>query len=88
MEYDIRCYGAVGDGATINTCAIQRAIDDCAAEGGGIGLCRYASRIRSLCQKCKGDYRKQVRCTAPESEKRPEKYFDNCETICEKEETL
>ena len=36
----------------------------------------------------KGITVKQVRCTAPESEKRPEKYFDNCETICEKEVTL
>jgi len=34
--YDIRRYGAVGDGRTDNTRAIQKAIDDAAAHGGGI----------------------------------------------------
>ena len=34
-EYDIRSYGAVGDGITLNTKAIQIAIDVCAAKGGG-----------------------------------------------------
>ena len=33
--YDIRSYQAVGDGKTVNTAAIQKAIDDCAAKGGG-----------------------------------------------------
>jgi len=32
---DIRSFGAVGDGLTINTLAIQRAIDNCARVGGG-----------------------------------------------------
>jgi len=32
---DIKSFGAVGDGATLNTAAIQSAIDACASRGGG-----------------------------------------------------
>ena len=32
---DVRAFGAVGDGQTLNTQAIQRAIDACHAQGGG-----------------------------------------------------
>jgi polygalacturonase len=34
--YDVRQYGAKGDGKTVNTEAIQKAIDECGREGGGI----------------------------------------------------
>lgn len=34
--YDVRDYGAVGDGSTINTRAINSAINDCSAKGGGV----------------------------------------------------
>src|SRR5262245_39362468 len=33
--YDIRSFGAVGDGNTLNTRAIQSAIDKCSEAGGG-----------------------------------------------------
>ncbi len=35
MRYNILSYGAVADGVTLNSAAIQAAIDDCAAHGGG-----------------------------------------------------
>lgn len=35
MNYSILDFGAVGDGATLNTAAIQAAIDACTASGGG-----------------------------------------------------
>ncbi len=35
MIYDVRDYGAAGDGITVNTKSIQRAIDDCFNDGGG-----------------------------------------------------
>ena len=34
--YDVRAFGAKGDGTSLDTAAIQRAIDAAAASGGGI----------------------------------------------------
>ena len=35
LNCDIREFGAVGDGVTMNTAAIQAAVDACSAAGGG-----------------------------------------------------
>src|ERR1700748_340467 len=34
-DVNITKYGAVGDGKTLNTIAIQKAVDDCSSHGGG-----------------------------------------------------
>ncbi len=34
-DYNISNYGAVNDGKTLNSSAIQKAIDDCTLQGGG-----------------------------------------------------
>lgn len=34
-SFDVTSFGAVGDGVTINTAAIQKGIDQCSAAGGG-----------------------------------------------------
>lgn len=36
VRFDIRAFGAVADGKTLNTAAIQTAIDQCSQSGGGI----------------------------------------------------
>src|SRR6266496_5372693 len=36
--YDVRIFGAIGDGKTLNTKALQAAIDKCNAAGGGTVL--------------------------------------------------
>ncbi len=33
--YNVESYGAINDGSTVNTVAIQRAIDECSSKGGG-----------------------------------------------------
>lgn len=35
MQYNVRDYGATGNGQTKDTLAIQAAIDKCSADGGG-----------------------------------------------------
>jgi len=35
QQYNVTQYGAIGDGKTLNTAAIQKAIEDCASNGGG-----------------------------------------------------
>ena len=35
MIYNIKDFGAIGDGKTMNTASIQKAIDTCFENGGG-----------------------------------------------------
>ena len=35
-DFDVRDFGAVGDGKTKNTLSIQKAIDECSRTGGGV----------------------------------------------------
>ena len=44
-QYDIRGFGAVGDGRTLNTTTIQSAIDQCHAHGGGTVVIAQGSYV-------------------------------------------
>ncbi len=44
-EYDVRKFGAVGDGVTVDSASIQRAIDTASARGGGRVLLRGGRRF-------------------------------------------
>ena len=44
QRIDIRRHGARGDGQTLNTAAIQAAIEACAAAGGGMSVSRFSMR--------------------------------------------
>ncbi len=46
-DFDVRSYGAVGDGTTLDTAAIQRALDEAAAAGGGRVLLSGGRRFLS-----------------------------------------
>jgi hypothetical protein len=53
--FDVRAYGAVGDGKTLDTAAIQRALDEAAAAGGGARvLIPGGKRYRTGALKLKG----------------------------------
>ena len=44
-EYDIRRFGAAGDGETVATRAIQQAIDECSRDGGGTVIVREGQYV-------------------------------------------
>ena len=45
LVYDVTSFGATGDGKTLDTSAINRAIDECAAHGGGAVYFRAGSYL-------------------------------------------
>ena len=45
--FDVRNYSALGDGKTINTAAIQKAIDQCTKDGGGTVLLTGGGKFMS-----------------------------------------
>lgn len=52
MEYNIKDFGAIPDGMTLNTSAIQHAIDTCAENGGDIAC----GVRRNFCMRYGYDY--------------------------------
>jgi hypothetical protein len=49
--YDVRDHGAKGDGTTLDTAAVQRAIGTCHAEGGGtVRFCGDTRTSVSICR--------------------------------------
>ena len=64
-HFDVRAYGATGNGKTKDTAAIQRAVDACAAAGGGVVYLSPGTYLSFYCEDVNGLRVERLEATAP-----------------------